>query len=490
MRIALGSLFQETNTLVPFKTGLQGFADHYIRRGDEILTGFGAARVEIPGMLAVLADAGAVPVPLLAAYAGSGGPILRETFEDLLGDMLVRLKAALPVDGVLLALHGAMALTDSEDPESEIIARVRQVVGQGVPIGVSFDLHAHVTPSLLRPDVFVIGYQQYPHTDMYETGQRTARLLLDRLVGRRRPVMALAKRPMIISPVNGRTAEGPLSEVAAAARAMEASGRVLHASLFPVQPWLDFEDQGFAALVIADGDAQAAQAAAGELADLTWERRERMLPELTVLEDAIRIGLTEPGLTVVGDSGDSPSSGAGGDNVTVLKSLLATGADKAGRLSYLTLVDPAAAQAALTAGPGAEVTLSVGHHFSTTDGEPVQIRGIVQALTDGDYVMGDKGAQGTLAHMGACAVIRIGDIRLALRSVPGLEWDTGIYGSVGLDCRQAALVFVKSPSHFRSSFGPLADRLLTADTPGPSCTNMRKVPFRQVRRPVHPLDPI
>jgi microcystin degradation protein MlrC len=490
MRVALGSISQESNTFVPFRTGMQGFIDHYVRRGDELLTGFGAARVEIPGMLAVLRAAGATPVPLLAAYAGAGGPIERPVFEALLGEMLARLKAALPVDGVLLALHGAMAVEDEEDAESEILERVRALVPPGTPLGVSFDLHAHVTPRLLQPDVFIVGYQQYPHVDLYETGERTARLLLATLAGRRQPVMALAKRPMIVSPVNGRTADGPLGEVAAAARALEADGAVLHASLFPVQPWLDFEDLGLAALVCADRDAAAAQAAADRLADMAWERRERLLPNLIPLEEAIRIGLGEPGLTVVSDSGDAPSGGAGGDNVAVLRALLAAGADRAERLTYLTLVDPPAARLAAAAGPGATVLLSLGHHFSRDDGSPITVPGRVQAVTDGDHVMRDAGAQGTRAQMGLTAAIALGAIRIAVRSVPGLEWDTGICRSVGLDPRDAALVFVKSPSHFRAALAPIADRILVADTPGPTCPNMCKVPFRRVRRPVHPLDPI
>ena len=196
------------------------------------------------------------------------------------------------------------------------------------------------------------------------------------------------------------------------------------------------------------------------------------------------------GLTVVGDSGDGPSGGAAGDSTAVLRALIAAGADRAPRLSYLPLVDPPAARAAAAAGPGATVLLRVGHHFSTADGSPIMITGRVQALTDGDYVMRDAGAEGTVAHMGLSAVIAIGSIRLALRSVPGLEWDSGIYRSVGLDPTAAALVFVKSPSHFRASYAPIADRILIADTPGPTCTNLRKVPFRRIRRPMHPLDAI
>jgi microcystin degradation protein MlrC len=129
----------------------------------------------------------------------------------------------------------------------------------------------------------------------------------------------------------------------------------------------------------------------------------------------------------------------------------------------------------------------LGHHFSVTDGKPVACSGVVTHLSDGDYHMRD---QELFARMGACAVIGIGSLRLLVRSFPALEWDSEMYFSVGLDPCAAALVFVKSPGGFRHSFVKLADRILMADTPGPTCANMRKVPFSRVTRPLFPLDDI
>jgi microcystin degradation protein MlrC len=487
MRIAIGSLMQETNTFVPFRTTLRTFENYYLHRGDALLHGFGDARVEIPAFLHVLAEAGVEPVPLLAAHAGANGPVQRDAFDALVDELTSRLIAAGHVDAVLLALHGAMVVDDEPDAESEILERVRAVIPAGTPIGVSLDLHGHITPRMLQPDVFFVGYREYPHIDMYETGERTARLLLDWLAGRRKPVMAIAKRPMIVSPVNARTGEPPLSRVVAEARRLEASGAVLHAALFPVQPWIDVPDLGFAVLVCADGDVAAAQRAADHLADLAWQARAEFEPDLVALDEAIRIGLASPGTTVVGDGGDAPSGGAAGDNAGVLRALLGAGGDRAGRLSYLTLCDAEAARAAAAAGVGATVTLDVGHK-QTPDGDPVRITGIVRAVTDGTFTMHDAGAQGSEAHLGLTAVLAIGDIRLAVRSLPGLEWDTGLYFSVGLELRHAALVFVKSPSHFRVAFAPHAARVLTADTPGATCGNMRRLVFRNINRPIYPLD--
>lgn len=486
MRIAVGSLMQETNTFVPSRTTLDTFRRVYLRRGNEVLDGFGAARVEVTGFLDVLRAAGAEPVPLLAGHAGSSGPVRRPDFDLLVSELTERLAEAGTVDGVLLALHGAMVVEDAPDAEAEILSRVRAVLPPGTPIGVSLDLHGHITAAMLQPDVFLVGYREYPHIDLYETGQRVARLLLDTLSGRRRPVMALAKRHMLVSPVAAVTTQGALAGLMARARALEA-GPVLYASLFPVQPWLDVPDLGFAALVCADGDVATAQAAADELAGLAWSARHEFEPTLTPLDEAIRTGLDGQSLTVVGDPGDAPSAGSAADHTGVLRALLTAGADRSARLSYVTLCDPPASHAAASAGVGARVSLRVGHGESG-DGDPLEISGVVRAVTDGTFVMHDAGAQGSVMELGLTAVVAIGGIRLAIRSRPGFEWDTGLFTSLGLDLRDAALVLVKSPSHFRVSFGPHAARILTADTPGASCANMRRLRFVHVTRPLWPLD--
>ncbi|MCW5850309.1 MAG: M81 family metallopeptidase [Anaerolineae bacterium] len=489
MRIAIGELKQETNSFSPLPTTLTAFEEQYVRRGDELLTQFGDARVEIPAMLDTLRAAGAEPVPLLAAFAVARAALTRPTFDLLLGELLDRLRAALPVDGVLLALHGATAVEDDPDAEGAILAAVRAVVGPDLPIGVSLDLHGHITPRMVQHATFLIGYQEYPHIDMYETGERAARLLLATLAGERRPVTALARRPLLVNAVNGRTSDGPLHAVYLRARQMERDGEVLHASLFPVQPWLDVPDVGFAAVVVADGDRPAAQAAADELADMVWDRRAQFEPDLMTVEDAIRLGLDAPGgLTVVGDPGDAPSSGAAADNPTVLRTLLDMGADRASRPIYMTLCDPDAVRQAAEAGLSADVTLQVGHSFSRGDGEPLTVQGRVVGLGDGVCRLTGAGATGLTVQLGPTAVLAIGSIRLCLRSRPGMEWDPAVYTHVGLDPRDAGLIFVKSPSHFRVAYADLADRLVSADTPGAARANLRLLPFRRVTRPLYPLD--
>ncbi len=486
MRIGVGQLSQETNHFAPVPTRLQDFRDRLLLMPGQMLAGIGAGRTEVPAFLHVLRQAGAEPVPSLCAAAMASGPVETAAFEHLLGLLVAGLRDGGPLDGVLLSLHGAMVTEDLDDPEAEIIARVRAALPPGTPVGVSLDLHGHITPAMLQPDTFLIGYREYPHTDMWETGARTAALLLDRLAGRCRPVMALAKRPMVVSPSRARTVEPPLLGIKDAATRMMAEGRVLHAAVFPVQPWLDVPDLGFAALACADGDLGAAQAAADELADLAWAARTAFEPDFVALDAAIRIGLASPGMTLIGDAGDGPTGGAPADSAHVLRALLAAGADRHDRPVLLTLNDAAGVQQAMRAGIGATLDLLLGHTISP--GAKVPVRARVALLSDGEYRMQDAAATGTVVQNGPSAVLRIGALHLALRSLPSWEWDTAMYRSLGLDPAAAGMVFVKSPGHFRVAFEPLAARTMMADTEGPTRGNLRKLPWRRVTRPLWPID--
>jgi microcystin degradation protein MlrC len=486
MRIAIAEFKQETNTFVPFTTTVKTFEDQYLHRGDEMLTAFGNARLEVPGALDACREAGATPLPLLATMAMASGTVERASFDILMNEILERLRAVLPVDGVFLALHGAMILEDEPDAEAEIVRRVRAELAPGTPITVSLDLHGHITAAMIQPDVAYIGYREFPHIDMYETGYRAARLLIDWIDGKVKPVMALAKKHMVFSPDSARTTAPPLSDIVAEGRAMEERGEVLHVSLFPVQPWIDTPDLGFAALVCGE-DLQKTQAAADKLAQMAWDRRREFEPDVTPLDEIIRIGLSSPGLTVASDSGDTPSGGAAADSTAVLAALLHAGADRADRLSICTICDAEAAAQAAKAGVGKTITLGVGHKRSGL-GDPLTITAKVKTISDGQYVLEGPGGNGMVGEMGLTVVLAIGSIRVNLRSIPHFEWDLGIHKSVGLDPAAAALVFVRSPSHFRVSYTPIAQRIFLADTPGPTCVNMRRIPFTKVTRPFYPLD--
>jgi len=489
MRIAVATFKQETNTFAPGPSDLDWFKADTFVAGEDVLGLARGPRIELAGFLDVFAERGVTPVPLVGAHACSGGPLRHAAFDAILDDLLRRLRAAMPVDAVLLSLHGALVLDDHPDGDGLVLQAVRQLVGPAVPVAASLDLHGHITPEMARSADILVGYKTYPHTDMYETGERTARLLLRRLGGEVQPVTEIAKRHLLLSPSGTTTDAPPFRGLMDRTVALEAAGNILAGSLFPVQPWLDVPDLGFAAVVVVDRDRAAARRAAEGLCDEAWRRRDEFAPNLPSLDDAIGRALAAPrGPVVIGDSGDAPSGGSAGDHAAVLHALLVRGVDRSGKTALLTLVDAPAVRAAHAAGVGAAITVPLGHTVNRAGGSPVTVTGTVHTLADGTFTMTGPGMTGVTVRQGRIAVLAVGGISILLRELPTLEWDPGLFRSVGLEPSQADLVFVKSPSHFRVSYRPIAAELLIAETPGANCCNMEKLVFRHVTRPLYPLD--
>jgi microcystin degradation protein MlrC len=444
-------------------------------------------KTELGGVLGTAQLHAVELVPLMAARASaSAGPMLREVFEAIRGELLARLSAGLPVDGVLLVMHGAMVAEGYDDATGEVLRAVRAAIGPQLPLVVTLDLHANVTAQMVRHATALVGYHTAPHVDMYETGQRGMQLLLDAIAGQSRPVTALRRLPMILPGETGRTTQGPYAEVMQQAIELQGQPGVLDVSVFSVQPWLDVADVGCSVVVIADADRQLAEQEADRLAAEFWARRRAFEVTLTPTAAAVERALTSPHHPfILADSGDAPSSGAPGDSTVVLAELLKA---QPARDCYLNIVDPPAVAEMIRAGVGQEVTLSVGARFTTTFYHPIQVSGRVKLISDGDFVQKGPGLQGVTFGRGRTGVLSIGHIQLVVMERPVIQWDPELYRSLGLEPRDAQLVVVKSPAAFRAAYEPLAAEILIVDAPGVCSPNLRSLPFKRVRRPLYPLD--
>ena len=489
MNIGIAQIIQESNTFSPFKTQLKEFYHQYYYLGKDIYSGFKNTKLELNGMLDVLNDNNIKHIPLLATHGSCSGPLTRECFNSILNDLKKLILDAPMLNGLLLALHGSLSIEDEPDGESEILEFLQKLVSCNIPIGVSLDLHGHITERMIKQNVFYVGYKTYPHIDMYETGKKTANLLVSTLKKEIHPKMTLSKLPLIISPVIGSTDEGPMKTIYDTFINLENNHDILDVSCFMVQPWLDYNDLGFATLVCSNNNQDKAKIITDSICDQVWNIRNKLIPNLIPLDDSIKSGLSRNGTTVISDCGDAPSGGSAGDNPTVLKKLLDLGLDKSDKNIYLTLVDPRAAKAASNSGVGKDLELRLGHYFSINDGKPLKIKAKVKTITDGSFTI-KHGLEGVEMQFGLTALIMIGSISIAVRSYGGLEWDVGQYTSVGLDLKDASIVFVKSPSHFREAYDYYADQILIADTPGATRCNIQKVEYKNMNHPIFPLNNI
>jgi microcystin degradation protein MlrC len=488
VRIAIGQFMEESNTFVRQRADLEHFRGTQLLYGPEVVERLRGTRAEVGGFLDTLDPAGVEVVPTVAANAVSSGPVTRAAFEHVRDALLERLAAAGPVYGVLLALHGAMVLEDAPDGEGELLAAVRTAIGPGVPLVATLDLHATITPRMVAEADALVGYDTYPHVDLYETGAKAAALLLRAVRGEVRPVTLFARSPMLVPAEGMGTSDQPMAGLMAEAKRLEARPGVLAVSLFPVQPWLDIPETGFSVLAVADGRRRAAEIepVVRQLAWQAWESRRRFTVELLPVDAAIRRALAgDGGPFVLSESADSTGSGSPGDSAHVLERLLALGVRER---CLATVVDAPAVAQAIAAGVGRDVSTTVGGTLDARYNRPVPITGRVRILSDGRFVSTDKKTAGVEFQMGRAAVIEAGRVSVLVTERAAFTFDPALYRSVGLEPRDAKIVLVKSPLQFRDGFGEFARACWVVDTPGPSTARLERLAWQRRSRPLFPFD--
>ncbi len=375
MRIGVASVMQETNT---FSVRPCRWEDFTTAVGPESARRLQSTNSEFNGALAALEGLGVEAVPIFYAWAMPSGRVEQETFRRLEAALAGALADALPLDGLVLSLHGAMASDDIDDADLALIRGCRRVLGPR-PIGVCLDLHANVTAGMVEAADLLIGYRTDPHVDMAATGERIARLLVSLLEGSVTPAVALEKRAMIVPAEAMNTSTGVLAEIR---RAADSFDHLLDVSLFPVQPWLDVPEHGFGVVATSDGDFQAAAEAAKSLADEVWNQRSRfVVPSFATPAEAYALARKSSARPfLVAESADAPSAGAAGDSPAMVTAALTLGG---GLETLVTLVDPPAVARCHAAGVGAKFNSEVGSAIDRRFWDPVPLDGTVERIGAG-----------------------------------------------------------------------------------------------------------
>ena len=486
MRVAIASLLQETNTFSSQRTRLEHF---HLARGPELIPFAGQERTEVQGFLDALHEGGIEPHPLIGGWAVSSGRIERADFDQLAGDLLGRLEDTAPVDGVLLALHGAWAAVDLDSADGLILKRVREVVGPDVPVIATLDLHASLARSMWQSADALIGYRTCPHVDTYETGLRAGRLLVSSLKQQHRPVMTVRKLPMVTQAEQMLSDRGVLRQLLDEAQTLEDGPGVLSVSLFLCQPWLDVEELGWAVVVITDDDRGLAESIADRLSREVWSCRHHFVEQLPDVDTALdRAMAIEGGPVTLGDGADATMGGSPGDSVHLLAGILRKKLDSLPTAAVV--VDPEAVDQAIEAGLGQTVTLTVGGKLNPEFSHPITVTGKVQHISDGEFRMKGSVYTGRKVHMGRAVVLTIHGIRLLIaeRSMP--TTDPELYRSQGIEPREMKLVLVKSPVGVKLEYESISKAVISVDTPGCCSSDLTRLPFSRIPRPLFPFDDI
>ncbi|MCE9532814.1 MAG: M81 family metallopeptidase [Planctomycetes bacterium] len=483
MRIALAEIAQETDSFSPLTADLKDFESYGLYFGPEILErmpGVGP----LGGFLEVAAGEKDVTLlPVIRAFGSAGGTITAETFEFLVAKLVEGLKLSLPLDAVFLSLHGAAASAKEDDVEGALLQAARNVIGNTIPIVVAFDHHANITQRMVDCANALVGHETQPH-DPPATGRKAAKILFRMLKGEIQPTVCWRKIPMITPQDQFLTSEGPMKEWFDLARQMEQSKGVLDVSPYPMQPWLDVLEGGWAVIVHTDNEPELAKALAAEMAEKAWSLRDRFWVSARVAPvGAVRqaVAATQ-GLVILSDTGDSVFGGAPGDSTCVLRALLEQPLDGP---AYVPMVDAEAVNAAIAAGVGASLTIALGGKMDNIFSKPVTVTAKVAAISHGFTVdLHDRG----IIDLSRTALLQTGSISIALLEHRCFAINHPVlYSHLGLEIADAKMVVVKTASNFQF-FERWRKELIRVDSPGTTQSDLTAFQWKRVPRPIYPLD--
>ena len=479
MRVFSASLATETNTFGPMPTGLASFKDRgYFAAGKhpDAMTLFSgplwAARIrgkELGWELFEGVVAGAQP----------SGTTTRHAYETLRDELLADLRAVMPVDMVLLGLHGAMVADGYDDCEGDLLARVRKLVGPDVVVGAELDPHNHLTPAMVSNANLMISFKEYPHTDVLERGIELVDICAATVAGKVKPVAAVVDCDMIVTV---HTSRQPARGFVERMQSLEGKDGVLSVSLTHGFSWGDVPEMGTKVLVYTDGDKLKADALARQLADEVIAMRDGLTVNYPGIDDALDQALAfDGGPVIVSDGADNPGGGAASDSTFILRRMVER---KIGHAAIGPMWDPIAVRIAFDAGVGARLALRIGGKISPLSGDPIDLDCKVKALKH-DLVM--TGLAGTPTLMGDCALVEANGIDIVLITLRNQAMGTDLFTQLGCDLAAKKIVVVKSSQHFYASYMKVGKHVIYAGAPGAVTLDLNTLPYKKARLPKWPI---
>jgi microcystin degradation protein MlrC len=483
-RIAVGGFLHETNTFAPTQATYDAFVHGggfpRMELGEGVLKNVRRINVGLAGFIEQAETEGWNLVPTIFAAATPSAHVTEDAFERIAKAMIDGLASAGPLDAVYLDLHGAMVAEHLDDGEGEILARVRTVIGNDIPLVASLDLHANVTPEMVAHADALIAYRTYPHVDMADTGRACARHLGLLLQTKQRLAKAFRQSPFLI-PISWQcTNDEPAKSIyqKLAALQNEAVPTLSFAFGFPAA---DFVHCGPS--IFAYGRTQAdADAAADAIAALIESHEDDFDGKIWSPDEGVRhameLAKTATRPIVIADTQDNPGAGGDSDTTGMLRALVRNNAERA---ATGLIYDPESARAAHAAGEGATVTLSLGGKSGIPGDAPFKETFVVEKLSDGNFLAPGPFYGGRMMKMGPSACLRIGDVRVVVASHKTQLADQAMYRYVGIEPTTQKILVNKSSVHFRADFEPIAEKLLICAAPGAMPANTADLPWTRLR---------
>lgn len=476
MKVFAGGISTETNTFSPMPTGLADF---------KIIRATDTDQTEIKPVMDMFrrksAERGYDFVLGLHAGAQPAGITTRPTYEQLRDEMLADLQAALPVDIVLLSLHGAMVAEGYDDCETDMIQHVRQIVGPTAKIGVELDLHCDLTEAMIDQADAIVIFKEYPHIDIVDRAADLFEIVADAAEGKIRPTMAFYDCRMIgmyLTPFE------PMRTFVDEMLAMEGQDGLLSVSLAHCFPWSDVPTSSAYALAITDNNPDQAAQIATALGQKFFALRHDLELDTLSLDEALDKALSIKDYpVVVADQADNAGGGAPSDSTFVLKALLDRGVKDA---ALAMIWDPIAVKLAMAGGEGATLDLRLGGKLGPMSGNPLDLRVTVTGIIKNMVQEWPQQGEPLKMSCGDSVCLHCQGIDIIVNSQRGQVFSPQVFTNFDLDIQQKRLLVVKSTQHFYAGFAPIASEIIYMAAPGAVAPRFKEIPFQRVDKHKYP----
>ncbi len=469
----------ETNSFCPAYADGAAFRRMEFDMGEDVFSAHRGLGAEMGAFLDVLEGREDITlIPVLALTANPSGPVTEDVYLYVLQQMQKAILEHAPIGGVILCLHGAMVAQRHPDGEGDLLEDIRRYAGWDIPVVATLDLHANVTEKMVRCATALIPYERYPHTDSYETGRAAAQLFADVLDKKITPVMAYRRVPYLLPLFSDDEPEmRRIYEFAAELKNRYNLREVRFTHGFFLS---DIEEMGMAVLTVADGEKDAANAAAEELEMFIKDSiptLKRHYPDLEDVLDEAENASDTP--FVIADASDNPGAGGFGDTTHILRRILERGIKGA---AVATIVDAESVERCIEAGVGSFISLMLGGKSDASfSGGPLAVSGYVKRITDGTYTVTAEMDRGSIMRHGKTVLLEVADNDVILSSYPRQPWDLGIFTSHGILPEKQKILVTKSAIHYRAAYGKIAKKMVAVALPGYSKPVPDHIPFKRFR---------
>jgi microcystin degradation protein MlrC len=488
MRVAVGGYLVTANTFATQHVPFERFQRSTLS-GTDLLARLGRGDGAVAGFLRGAREYGWEAVPLHFMFPGLLGKVPEESHQWAKATFVNTMRHSAPLDGIFIQLHGTAVAERTEDCDGDLLAALREVVGEKTPIIASLDGHANVTPLMVRQASMLIGVKTNPHYDFGPVGHQAARVMAGMFDGSLAPVSAWAQPAMVPPLQKLYIAPGwPMDHLMRLAHTRAATDpRVLDVSLLGGFFVSERPETGISVVATTNREQGLAVEIAEQIKDACWTRRHQFHADLVSVEDAVREAIaTDEDPVVLGDVADSGGAGTPGDGTAILAELLKQNARGA---VIGNIADPGAVADAIGAGVGNSVKLTVGGKVDRFHGAPVSISGRVRLIHDGIFTAATRFNAGTY-NRGATVVVDCGGVEVILTARPTLVFEANHFRSLGIEPTARKILVCKAELQHRAGLAEIGRTFIDVDAPGLATQVLSRLPFSRIRRPVFPLDDI